>query len=81
MANTIKNVTLFLTTKEVKTKDATGKEKKFTAYKTQIGKLNLDVKFTKEYDGVKPIKDGYFKISADKLSLDTSKDYPCLWIR
>ena len=59
-----------------------GKDKKtFDAYKTQIGKLNMDVKFTKESEIKKPTKSGYVTIPTTNLSLDTSKDFPVLWIR
>lgn len=76
--NEAKILTLFITGHEVKTHD----DKTFTAYKTQIGKLNMDVRFRKEselyeaWDG----KDGYIKLPVDKININTSGKYPVLWV-
>ena len=59
----------------------------FTAYKTKIGALNLDVKLTKETEHGElftEINDGesaYVKLPVKDLSLDTRKKYPVLWVR
>ena len=69
-----KTITLFIEVKEIKSEKGN-----FTAYKTPIGKLNLDVKFNKEAE--KPEESGYYTFNIEDLNLNTQKDYPCLWIR
>ena len=74
-------ITLKIYAKKVETEENT-----FIAYKTKIGKLNLDVKLTKEYDGeefatLKDGESGYIKLKVVNLSLDTRKKYPVLWVR
>ena len=71
-----KMITLFIEVKKVKTADG----KTFNAYKTPIGKLNMDVKFTKD-SGKEPKKSGYFEFDVEDINLNTTKDYPCLWVR
>lgn len=68
-------IKLYIEVKEVKTKDG----KKFNAYKTPIGKLNLDVKFNK--GAVQPKESGYYEFATDEINLNTKGDYPCLWIK
>ena len=72
-----KTITLYLDVRKVKLDN--GRE--FLAYKTPIGKLNLDVKFTKDMDKEAPTENGYYVFETDKINLDTRKDYPALWIR
>jgi hypothetical protein len=74
-------IKLYLEVKEVSFKEGK-KEKKFNAFKTKIGGLNMDVKFTKEADENYEIsKSGYVEFDVTKINLDTRGDYPCLWIR
>lgn len=70
----VKTIELYLEKRHVKTED--GKE--FDAFKTPIGKLNLDVKFRK--DAEIPSKSGYYKFDVSTINLNTKKEYPCLWI-
>lgn len=70
-----KEITLYINVKHIKLDN--GKE--FDAYKTPIGKLNLDVKFNK--DAERPEKDGYYTFKTDEINLNTQGDYPVLWIK
>ena len=71
-----KKIKLYVEVKKVKLENG----KSFNAFKTPIGKLNLDVKFTKDCMGV-PTKSGYIELETDKINLNTKKDYTCLWIQ
>lgn len=73
----VKKITLYLEVKHVKLDNGT----EFDAYKTPFGKLNIDVKFTKEAESEKPDTNGYYEFNVDSLNLDTRKDYPVIWIR
>lgn len=71
-----KKIKLYVEVKKVKLENG----KSFNAFKTPIGKLNLDVKFTKDFENV-PTKSGYIEVETDKINLNTKKDFPCLWVR
>lgn len=70
-----KQVTLYVEVKHIKLDN--GNE--FDAFKTPVGKLNLDVKFNK--DAEKPVKSGYYTFLTSEINLNTQGDYPVLWIR
>ena len=79
---TTKMLVMYLTVKEVEYfNESEEQNETFLAYKTQLGKLNLDVKFTKDASKLAPKKSRYFEIPVDKVNLDTRGDYPVLWIR
>ena len=69
-------ITLYLAKKKVKLDDG----KTFDAFKTQFGRLNVDVKFTKNCKDV-PKKSGYCQFDAERLNINTQKDYPVIWIK
>lgn len=72
-----KKITLYLTCKEVELEDKT-----FTAYKTPIGKLNIDVRFIKDSKEVEKIDgDGYYKFDVKKVNINTQHKYPIIWIK
>lgn len=52
----------------------------FKAYKTQFGKLYVDVKFTKTSPYV-PDESGYITLPADSININTEKNYPVIWVR
>ncbi len=72
-----KKITLFITIKHVKLDNGT----EFDAFKTPIGKLNIDVKFTKAAEKSKPDENGYYEFNAEDVNIDTRKDYPVIWIQ
>lgn len=70
----VKKIKLWLEAKEVEYKD-----KKFTAFKTPIGGLNVDVKFKK--DVKTPTVSGYYEFNTDEININTEGDYPVIWVK
>lgn len=63
--------------KEITTKD----NRKFNAYKTvdKRGKL-MDVKFVQGCRNV-PVKPCTILVDPDQCNVDTTRQYPCLWVK
>lgn len=71
-----KTITLFLTKKLVKLDNGT----QFYAYKTPIGKLSVDVRFTKDSE-YKIDGDGYFDFDVEDVNINTKGEYPVIWVK
>lgn len=71
----LKNVITFYVEKQtIKYKDSY-----FNAYKTKMGKLNIDVKFLK--DVAPPLRSREIVVYTDDMNLNTSGDYPVIWVK